>query len=124
MEAYRMPKTGEEEKLRRTEEIQSRLKKAAEVPLTTAENALAVIDLARQLSKDANMNAISDLQTAIYVAHASALGALANVNINLTGIKDEKYRAQMQSKVSTIQTQLDHNKTQAQEIIAARNSIA
>ena len=102
-----MPKTGEEEKRRRTEEIQSRLKKAAEVPLTTAENALAVIDLARQLSKDANMNAISDLQTAIYVAHASALGALANVNINLTGIKDEKYRAQMQSKVSTIQTQLD-----------------
>ncbi len=124
MEAYRMPKTGEEENRRRTEEIQSRLKKAAEVPLTTAENALAVIDLARQLSKDANMNAISDLQTAIYVAHASALGALANVNINLTGIKDEKYRAQMQSKVSTIQTQLDHNKTQAQEIIAARNSIA
>jgi len=48
---------------------------------------------------------------------------LANVNINLTGIKDDRYRAQMQSKASTIQTQLDRNKTQAQEIIAARNSI-
>jgi formiminotetrahydrofolate cyclodeaminase len=124
MEGYKMPRVGEEEKRARTEEIQSRLKKAADVPLMTAENALATIELARQLSKDANMNAISDLQTAIYVGHASALGALANVNINLAGIKDEEYCAQMRSKISAIQTDLEHTKAQALDAIAMRMSIA
>ena len=106
----------------RTEEIQSRLKKAADVPLMTAESALATIELARQLSKDANVNAISDLQTAIYVGHASALGALANVSINLAGIKDTEYCAQMRSKISAIQTDLEHTKAQALDTIAMRVS--
>ena len=123
LEAYRLPKIEEEAKRRRTEEIQTHLKKAAEVPLTTAQHASAVIDLARQLSTDANMNAISDLQTAIYVAHASALGALANVNINLAGTKDDKYRAQMQSRVAAIQTELDRNKSEALDVIAKRSSV-
>jgi formiminotetrahydrofolate cyclodeaminase len=123
LEAYRLPKIEEEAKRRRTEEIQTHLKKAAEVPLTTAQHASAVIDLARQLSTDANMNAISDLQTAIYVAHASALGALANVNINLAGTKDDRYRAQMQSRVAAIQTELDRNKSEALDVIAKRSSV-
>jgi glutamate formiminotransferase/formiminotetrahydrofolate cyclodeaminase len=123
LEAYRLPKIGEEEKRRRTEEIQSHLKKAAEIPLATAQHASAVIDLARQLSTDANLNAISDLQTAIYVAHASALGALANVNINLAGTKDHEYRSQMQSRVAAIQTELDRNKSEALNVIAKRSSV-
>jgi glutamate formiminotransferase/formiminotetrahydrofolate cyclodeaminase len=124
MEGYKMPRVRGEEKRERTDEIQSRLKKATDVPLMTAENALATIELARQLSKDANVNAISDLQTAIYVGHASALGALANVSINLAGIKDAEYCAQMRSKISAIQTDLEHIKAQALDTIAMRISAA
>ena len=122
MEAYKMPKTREEEKRVRAEEIQGRLKTATEVPLKTAEIASAVIELASQLSKKANMNAISDLQTAIYVGHASAQGALANVNINLAQIKDEKYCAETRSKISAIQTDLERHKSQALDTITARMS--
>ena len=122
MEAYKMPRTREEEKRVRAEEIQGRLKTATEVPLKTAEIASAVIELASQLSKKANMNAISDLQTAIYVGHASAQGALANVNINLAQIKDENYSAEIRSKISAIQTDLERHKSQALDTIKARMS--
>ena len=120
LEAYRMPKNSEDDKRKRTAEVQSRLKRAAEVPLTTAENSLAVLDLANRLSGDANMNAISDLQTATFLAHASALGALANVNINLTGIRDEECRARMQSKVAEIQNQLDSSRSETLAIISEK----
>jgi len=121
LEAYKMPKNSEDEKRRRTTEVQSRLKKAAEVPLATAGNSLAVLDLANRLSEDASINAISDLQTAIFLAHASALGALANVNINLKGISDEEYRAHMQAKVAEIQNQLDSSRSNSLGIIAKRS---
>jgi len=120
MEAYKMPRIREEEKRVRAEEMQRRLMTATDVPLKTAEVATAVIELASQLSKSANMNAISDLQTAIYVGYASAQGALANVNINLAQIKDEKYCAEMQSKISAIQTEVKRQKSQALDTIEAR----
>jgi glutamate formiminotransferase/formiminotetrahydrofolate cyclodeaminase len=120
MEAYAMPRIREDEKLSRTGEIQRRLKRASEVPLKTAQIAAAVIELARQLSKSGNMNAISDLETAIYVGYASAEGALANVHINLRQIRDEEYCAQMRSKISAIQIDLDRHKTEALDTITAR----
>jgi glutamate formiminotransferase/formiminotetrahydrofolate cyclodeaminase len=121
LEAYKMPKNSEDEKRKRTTEVQSRLKEAAEVPFSTAENSLAVLDLANRLSEDASINAISDLQTAIFLAHASALGALSNVNINLKGIRDEEYRARMQAKVAEIQNQLDSSRSKSLAIIAKRS---
>lgn len=124
MEAYKMPRIREDEKRLRTEEIQRRLKKAAEVPLETAGIASAVVELAGQLSKSANMNAISDLQTAIYLGHASAQGALANVHINLTQIKDEEYCVGLRSRISTIQIDLDRHKSQAMDTITARMSMS
>lgn len=122
MKAYKMPRVREQEKQSRTEEIQGRLKIAADVPLKTAEITSEIIELAAQLSKSANLNAISDLQTAIYVGYASAQGALANVNTNLTKIRDEEYCTKMRSRISEIQTGLDHHKSQALETITARMS--
>ena len=124
MEAYKMPKMREDEKRLRTEEIQRRLRKAAEVPLKTAELASAVLELAGQLSESANMNAISDLQSAIYLSHASAQGALANVQINLTQIKNEEYCSETRSKIATIQTKLDRDKSQGLETITSRISMS
>jgi len=121
MSAYKMQKQTEEEKRTRTDEIQTRLKKAAEVPMATAEKSSAIISLARELAGDANMNASSDLQTAVFLAHSSALGALANVTINLAGIKDERYRLQMQSKMETIKKQMSTNESTFTDIMDSRS---
>jgi glutamate formiminotransferase/formiminotetrahydrofolate cyclodeaminase len=120
IQAYRLPKSNDEQQRIRKDAIQRQLKEATEVPLTTSENAIAVVGLAKQLAADANMNAISDLQTAVYLAEASARGAFANVSINLAEIKDAQYQKQTLSKVATLQSQLEQDKFLALENMARR----
>ncbi len=120
MQAYHLPKLTEEEKRARSAEIQSKLRGAAETPLSAAEAAAGVISLARSLAEYGNENALSDLQTSIFLAHASVLGALANVTINLTGIKEEGYRETMSSRVQDLKVQAEREKSEAIEILASR----
>ena len=120
MQAYHLPKSSDQEKRARSAEIQNKLRGAAEAPLTTAENAARTMSLANSLSNCANANALSDLQTAIFLAHASAMGAFSNVMINLAGIKDEEYREKTRSKIDAIQKQIEQDKTEAIGAIASR----
>jgi glutamate formiminotransferase/formiminotetrahydrofolate cyclodeaminase len=120
MRAYRLPKSSEEEKRVRSTEIQSRLKGATEVPLTTAENAAQILSLSRSLSGCANENALSDLQTATFLAYASVMGALSNVAINLTGIRDEEYQNRIRSRVDLVQKQTEQDKNGAIDMLAYR----
>ena len=45
----------------------------------------------------------SDLVTAVALAKAALTGALANVEINLTSLKDEAFVAETRSKVEALQ---------------------
>jgi glutamate formiminotransferase/formiminotetrahydrofolate cyclodeaminase len=120
MEAYRLPKVTEQEKQARTTEIQNRLKGAAEVPLMTAQNAAATLSLAKTLSEYGNENALSDLHTAVELANAGTVGALANVEINLPGIKDEEYRKIAKTQIEEIRRQIATDRMRAVEILASR----
>lgn len=120
MQAYGLPKSTEQEKRVRSAEIQSRLKGAAEIPLTTAENATQVLSLAKSLSECANENALSDLQTAVFLAHAGVMGALSNVTTNLAGIEDKEYQEETGSKVEAIRKQIEQDKSEAIKAIASR----
>ncbi len=121
MQAYRLPKESEQEKRRRAEEIQSRLKGAVEIPLKTTEQAAKILSEAKSLAEFANENALSDLQTAIHLAYASAHGAISNVTINLYGIKDEDYRKQIKTKLDTIQKQIENDKSEGLSTLAKRS---
>jgi formiminotetrahydrofolate cyclodeaminase len=48
----------------------------------------------------------SDLQVARLIAVAGAKGALANVEINLEGLKDANYAASLRSKVAELRNRL------------------
>jgi len=119
-EAYRLAKGDEQERQRRTSEIQARLKNAVEVPMTTAQTITEVLGLAVKLAASSNMNAISDLQTATFLAHSTALGALSNVSINLSGIKDEEFRLRMQKEIDRVKQDIEESKAKALAIIASR----
>jgi formiminotetrahydrofolate cyclodeaminase len=120
MQAYRLPKENEQEKQRRSAEIQSRLRGAAEVPMNTAEQASRVLSEARILASIANENALSDLQTATHLAYASVHGAISNVTINLSGIKDEGYRMQTKTKLNDLQAKIEHERSEALATLAMR----
>ncbi len=124
MQAYHLPKEREQEKQKRSEDIQTRLKGAAEVPLKTAEQAAKILFEAKSLAEIANENALSDLQTATYLAYASVQGAIANVTINLAGIKDENYRMQTATKVDALLKVAERDKSGALAAVAKRGKNA
>ena len=90
MAAYKLPKETDEEKKKRAETIEQATIYAAEVPMKTAKAGLNLLELLEKLVKIGNKNAISDIGVAALLAKATIEGALFNVKINLSSIKDQK----------------------------------
>ena len=120
MKAYRLPKETEMEKEARSATVQASLKYATDVPLQTADLAARTLSAARRLSEYANLNAISDLMTAIAAAYAGFSGAISNVRINLSEIKDGGYRKATLAKLEALQKQVEEDQRAAQSAVAKR----
>lgn len=86
----------------KTKGSQESFKRAAEVPLETAQKSLAVLKMAGYASEHGNQNLRSDAFCAIELATASVYGALENVRANLPFIGDEKYIGELKNKVDQI----------------------
>jgi glutamate formiminotransferase/formiminotetrahydrofolate cyclodeaminase len=71
--------------------IDAALKLATSVPLSVAEKSREVAGLVAGLKPISNPNMASDLTVAAALARAAIEGALANVEINLQSLKDEKF---------------------------------
>ena len=85
--AFRLRKETDEQKAARAEAIQDALAGAAQVPIEVARRAVAVMALAVEVTKAGNASAASDGVTAAHLLAAAVEGALANVEINLSGMK-------------------------------------
>ncbi|PJE67346.1 hypothetical protein COU95_02965 [Candidatus Shapirobacteria bacterium CG10_big_fil_rev_8_21_14_0_10_40_9] len=98
VKAYRLPKESQS----RQEKIQEDLKNAAEVPMETAKKSLEVLKLASFVAVSGNQNAVSDARCAIELATGAIYGALENVRINLSLIKDEKFVEKFKEEIEKI----------------------
>jgi glutamate formiminotransferase / formiminotetrahydrofolate cyclodeaminase len=90
----------------REQAIQQATKGAAEVPLDVAEKAVALHERLVQLEAIAAPSMKSDLLVARLMAIAGAKGAIANVDINLNGLKDAAYVASVKSRVDELRKRL------------------
>jgi len=106
MAAFKLPQGNDEETRHREDAIQTTTKGAAEVPLEVAEKAARLHRQLQQLEAIAAASMKSDLQVARLMAAAGAKGALANVEINLEGLKDKDYIARLRSRVDELRNQL------------------
>jgi glutamate formiminotransferase len=106
MAAFKLPQGKAEETSQRESAIQAATKGAAEVPLQVAELAAQLNNRLLQLEAIAAASMKSDLQVARLMAVAAAKGALANVAINLEGLKDTAYVARISAKVAELRNQL------------------
>ena len=86
--AYRLHKAGEAQVAARRAAIQAAMIRATKAPLGNGQACLAILELAARLEGRFNQQAASDLACANHLAEAGLLGCLANVEINLPGIKD------------------------------------
>lgn len=107
MNALGLPKNTDEEKIARTAAIQQAYKDAAMVPFEIGELAYQIFELAELASSKGNQNLITDGIIAAINARAAVKAAFLNVRINLSGIKDEAFVANVTAKMNAIEQDLD-----------------
>ena len=102
MVAFRLPKDTPDEKETRTQAIQYAMKHAAMVPLEVAERAFELMELAGKVVAQGNKNALTDGAVGVMMARTAVRGALFNVRINLTSIRDENFVREISQKAETL----------------------
>jgi len=83
--------------------IDTAMKGATSVPMDTAIKTREVADIITTLKPITSTNMASDLTVASALASAAIVGALANVEINLASIKDERFATEIRSRVGELQ---------------------
>ncbi|MCK5570440.1 MAG: cyclodeaminase/cyclohydrolase family protein [Spirochaetes bacterium] len=111
--AFKLPKGTEDEKKRREKAVEGGLKKATEVPLNIMEKSLEVARLAKRVLKKGNEMAISDGAISALFAEAAAIGAMINVRINFSWMKDKEYIAETENKLGVILEEIRQIKEEA-----------
>ena len=87
-EAMKLPKTTAEEKMARSERVQTALLAASRVPLEVAKTSRRLLDACDRGLAKAPSAAVSDLGVGALLAEAALRGAAMNVMINLASLKD------------------------------------
>jgi len=105
--AYRLPKEGDEEQTARQSAIQEALVHAAEVPLSTARDAVAALKLACTAARLGNVNTLTDAGTAAHMARAAFEGAALNVRINADQITDLEQTSAWLMELEQLREQYD-----------------
>jgi glutamate formiminotransferase / formiminotetrahydrofolate cyclodeaminase len=106
MAACKLPQGNDDEIKQRESVVQSATRKAAEVPMMVAEKGAQLNKKLLQLEAIAAASMKSDLQVARLMAVAGTQGALANVEINLHGLRDTAYVEIMRNRVAEVSKQL------------------
>lgn len=97
MAAYKIPKA------ERAPFVEEAMHGAATVPLEVAERSFQLGARLETLQREAPAKFASDVETARALARAAIEGALANVRINLSAIKDEAFRVALEERVRALQ---------------------
>lgn len=102
LEAFRLPKITEKEILKRQIAIEEGYKKALSVPLKCMELSLSILEKQKIFAAHGNQGLITDVGIGSILAYSAIESSKLNVKINLNGIKDEKYRKEIEEKINSI----------------------
>ncbi|ERJ12653.1 cyclodeaminase/cyclohydrolase family protein [Haloplasma contractile] len=91
MKSFKLPKSTDEEKKKRSEAIEDATIEAIKVPHEIARLSIKALETTEDLIKHGNKNAISDIGVGALLLYAGLEGAILNVKINLGSLKDEDY---------------------------------
>lgn len=102
VEAFRLPKSSDDEKAARSAAIQRALTSATEAPLTVMRHCAEALTLAPAAIELGNENAATDAQVGVGLLEAALQGAAANVEINLGSLKDAAYVARVREEAARL----------------------
>lgn len=103
MEAYKLPKDTVEEVAIRTERVKEAMKQASLVPMEVAENALEMMDVIIETVQKGNRNAVTDGMVGLMACRGAVMGALLNVRINISTIKDTPFVSALTEKCDRVE---------------------
>ena len=117
VKAFKMPKETDEQKNKRSEAIQKGYRKAAMVPLKTAQVCNQTLDVAELVAEKGNTNSITDAAVAALMGEAGVFAATLNVKINLGSIKDSSFVEEIREKLSSIESNATKKKERVLSIV-------
>jgi len=91
MTAFGLPKSTDEEKKIRTDEIQSATKFAIEVPFKVMQLSYESLEIIKAMAEIGNPNSVSDAGVGALCARSAVMGAFMNVRINAGGYNDKTF---------------------------------
>ncbi len=89
MNAFRLPKETDEEKIERKKAIEEATLVAIEVPLSVAKLCRKAMNLLDVIKANGNKNCLSDLGVSMLMLHTGLVGAVMNVKINIPGLSNQ-----------------------------------
>ena len=95
LEAFRLPRNSERERLHRAREIQKAYRKATLTPQLVCYQSLQLLEYSKMLISKGNPNAVSDAGVAAFLAEAALAGGLLNIKINLAAVTDKNFSKRM-----------------------------
>lgn len=120
MAAMKLPKETDEQKAERQKAMQAAAVRSMEIPMETAEQAVAVLRLLPLVANDGNPNAVTDAGSAALMARAATEAALWNVRVNLPSIKDEAIRTAAAEKAKALLTEAETLVQQTHAVVEAK----
>lgn len=117
LEAFRLPKGTEAEKLIRHEAIQAATQRAMEVPFQTLKLAVESLDIIKAMAENGNPNSATDAGVGALCARAAAYGAYLNVKTNIPGLEDKNYGEQILQAAETYIKRVDEAEQEILQIV-------
>ena len=102
MDAFGLPKGNDAEKEARQQAIQDATKYATEVPFKVLETSFNSMEVMKAMAEFGNPNSITDAGVGALCARTAVRGALLNVKINASGLKDEAFAKEIVAKGNAI----------------------
>lgn len=107
-EAYKLPKSTDEESVYRAEEIQTSLLGAAKAPILIVEACVKALKLLDSYSLIGNKNLLTDAGTGTAICLAALKGARLNALINIKSMKDAELKEELYRKLNTLTDAGEH----------------
>ena len=107
IEAYRLPKKSEEEKITRNNAVQAATRNAILIPFRVMETAYSGFEIIREMVENGNPSSVTDAGTGALALRSCIKGAFLNVKINGSGLNDRKFVEGILDKGRTIELKAD-----------------
>jgi len=117
MDAYKLPKTTDEQIKERERAIEQATRGATLVPLDVLLKSVELLKLAKKVALKGNKNSLSDAGVAGLTAQAAAEGASYNVRINLPNIQDEEFKSRIKKKAKALKKRSERLAEEIKKIV-------